>query len=222
MLADVALVAGKDLRVELRSRIAVNQIAPFAFLVLILFGFALDADRAALTNFTPGLYWLAIMLSAVLAVHRSVAVESGDGAQDGLLMSSVDPIAIFLGKCLALMAQLALLAVVLLGGVVVLYEADIEDPALIVASTVVALGGIAAAGTLYGALLSGQRVRETVLPMLLLPVLAPVLISATRAFGDAMGTTATNGWSWLLLLVAFTALYVLAGVFGHPYLMEDA
>ena len=61
MLSEIALVAGKDLRVELRSRVALNQVAPFALMVLILFGFALDADRATLGAFTPGLYWVTIL-----------------------------------------------------------------------------------------------------------------------------------------------------------------
>ena len=98
MLSEIALVAGKDLRVELRSRVALNQVAPFALMVLILFGFALDADRATLGTFTPGLYWVTILLSSVLAVHRSVAIEAGDGAREGLLLTGLRPASIFLGK----------------------------------------------------------------------------------------------------------------------------
>ena len=66
MLHDIGLVAGKDLRAELRSRVALNQIVPFALLMLVLFGFALDADSSTLATFTPGLFWLAVVLVAVL------------------------------------------------------------------------------------------------------------------------------------------------------------
>jgi hypothetical protein len=55
---DAALVAGKDLRIERRSRVTTQQIAPFAVLVLVLFAFALDPDRGVLGRASAGLYWL--------------------------------------------------------------------------------------------------------------------------------------------------------------------
>ncbi len=222
MLSDVLLIAGKDLRVELRSRIALNQVVPFALLVLVLFGFALDADSSTLATFTPGLYWVAVVLAALLAVHRSVSLEDGDGADEGLLMSGLHPASVFLGKAVALIAELLLLALVLLGGVLILYGAPVDDVTLLLLTTVAAVIGVGAAGTLYGALLSGQRARETILPILLLPVLAPVVIGASRAFGDAMGSVATDGWSWLLSLTGFAMLYLAVGSVAHGALMEEA
>ncbi len=221
MLAEIALVAGKDLRVERRSRVALNQVAPFALLVLVLFGFALDADRTTLQTFTPGLYWVTILLSSVLAVHRSVAVEAGEGAREGLLLTGLRPASVFLGKSLALIVQLLVVAFVLLAGVFVFYDARVEDGVLLVTALVGAVLGVGAAGTLYGALLGGQRARETVLPILLLPVLAPVLIAATRAFGDAMGTVSADGWRWTSGLFGFAALYAAMGIASHGALMEE-
>lgn len=220
MLAEVLLVAGKDLRIEKRSKIALNQVAPFAILIVVLFAFALNADRPALANFTPGLYWIAVLLASVLAVHRSVAVEAGEGASEGLLMTGLRPASVFLGKTAALISQILLVAVVLLGAVFIFYEAQVNNGVLLVTSLVGAVLGVGAAGTLYGALLGAQRARETILPILLLPVLAPVLIAATRAFGDAMGTVATDGWAWTSLLYSFAALYIALGIAAHGTLME--
>ncbi len=218
---EIALIAGKDLRIELRSKVALNQIAPFAVLVLVLFGFALDADRTALRNFTPGLFWMAVLLSAILAVHRSVGVESGEGAQEGLLLTGLRPASVFLGKSAALILQLLVVAGALLAGVLILYSAVVEDTLLLIISLVGAVLAIGAAGTIYGALLGSQRARETILPILLLPVLAPVLIAATRAFGDAMGTVAADGWQWTQLLYAFAAIYFAIGVLSYGILMEE-
>src|SRR5213594_2726838 len=95
---DAALVAGKDLRIEARSRVATNQVAPFALLVLVLFAFALDPDRGLLRRAAPGLFWVAVLFSALLAIQRSFALESADGARDGLHLSGLDPAGIFLGK----------------------------------------------------------------------------------------------------------------------------
>src|SRR5213594_3035915 len=123
---DAALVAGKDLRIELRSRVATNQVAPFAVLVLILFAFALDPDRGVLARAAAGLFWLAVLFSALLAVQRAFAIEAADGARDGLRLSGLDPAGIFLGKAGAVAVQLAVLELLLTGGIAVLYGSDLR------------------------------------------------------------------------------------------------
>ncbi len=113
MWRDAALVGGKDLRVELRSRVTTMQVAPYAVLVLLLFGFAFDQNHTLLTQAAPGLFWVAVLLCALLAVQRSFAVEAADGARDGLRLSGLDPAGIFLGKAAAIAVQLAALEVLL-------------------------------------------------------------------------------------------------------------
>ena len=79
MLHDAVLVAGKDLRIEARSRVALWQVVPFAFLVIVLLAFAIGPDQASLQHAAPGIFWVALLFSTVLAIQRSVAVESGEG-----------------------------------------------------------------------------------------------------------------------------------------------
>jgi heme exporter protein B len=222
MIADALLVAGKDLRVELRSRVTTNQVAPFAILVLLLFGFALDADRPLLDRATPGLFWLAVLFSALLATQRANALEAADGNGDALRLSGLDPAGILLGKGLALAAQLLVLEAVLLAGVAVLYGTDIHGVLLLAATCVTATVGLAAAGSVHGALAAGLRVRDTLLPLLLLPVVAPVLIAATRAFEDALGTVGVDGWAWVSLLAVFAAVYTALGLACAGALLEDS
>jgi len=109
MLRDAVLVAGKDLRIEIRSRVGLNQIGPFAIAVLLLFGLALGPDRRVLAPASAGLFWVAVLLSTLLAVQRSYAIESADAARDGLRLSGLDPAGIFLGKASAVAAQLLVL-----------------------------------------------------------------------------------------------------------------
>jgi len=170
---DTAVMAGKDLRVELRSRVATNQVAPFALLVLILFAFALDPDRAVL------------------------------------------------GQAAAIAAELAVLEILLGSGVVVLYNRSLHGPVLLVVTCVLATVGLAAAGTVYGALAAGLRVRETLLPLLLLPVVAPVLLAATRASEAALGT-GSDGWAWVRLLGVFAVIYVAFGIVAFGPLLEES
>jgi heme exporter protein B len=219
---DARLIAAKDLRVELRSRVGIGQIAPFALLVLVLFGFALDADTKALRTFTGGLFWVTVLFSAVLAIQRSFAIETHDGNRDALRLSGMEPAAIFLGKAAAIALELLALEVVLGAGVAILYGPSVDTPLLLVATAVVATVGVAAAGTLYGVLAAGLRVRETILPILLLPVLAPVLIGATRAFDGALGAVAVNGWNWLALLGLAAVVYVAFGALAFGVLLEES
>ena len=163
MWRDAWLVAGKDLRLELRSRVALNQVVPFALLVLVLFAFALDPDRGLLERATPGLYWVAV-----------------------------------------------------------LYTTTFTGWPLLLATVGVATAGIAAAGTLYGVLAAGLRVGETLLPLLLLPVLAPVLIGSTRAFEAALAGAPADGWPWVGLMAVFAVLYIVAGVLGFGPLLEES
>ncbi|MGH9165997.1 MAG: heme exporter protein CcmB [Acidimicrobiales bacterium] len=222
MWRDALLVAGKDLRIEARSRVATNQVAPFAVLVLVLFGFALDPDRGILERASAGLFWVAVLFAAVLAVQRSFTIETSDAAGDGLRLSGLDPAGIFLGKAAAIALQLAVLEVLLAVGIAVLYDADLGGLALVVTTAVVATVGLAAAGTMYGGVSAGLRVRETLLPLLLLPVVAPVLLGATRAWEVAMGVSVDDGWRWVQLLTVFAAVYVALGVAAFGSLLEES
>lgn len=222
MLHDALLVAGKDLRIEWRSRVTTNQVAPFALLVLVLFAFALDPDRGILERATSGLYWVAILFAALLAIQRAFAIEAADGNRDALRMAGLQPAGIFLGKVGGIAALLAALEVLLGLGVVILYGTTFRTWGMVVLTCAVATLGLAAAGSLYGALAAGLRVRETLLPLLLLPVVAPVLIGATRAFEAALAGVPSDGWPWVGLLSIFALVYLAFGVLAFGPLLEES
>lgn len=230
MLRDALLIAGKDLRVELRSRVVTTQVLPYGLMVLLLFGFGISPDRrvveapdrTVLEQVAPGLFWLAVLLAALLALNRSFGIEAADGNLDGLRLAGLDPAGIFLGKAVAVAVTLAGLEVLLGAGTVVLFGAPLAGPVLLVTTVGLATAGIAAAGTLYAALAAGLRVRETLVPLLVLPVLAPVLIGATQATEAALFGPAEDGWGWVGLLGLFAGVYVAAGILSFGSLLEDA
>jgi heme exporter protein B len=218
-------IARKDLRIEWNSRILMNQVAPFAAIVMVLFAFALDND-GILQRVAPGLVWLATLFSMLVVIQRSFAVESADGALDALRVAGVDPVAIFLGKSIALAVQLLVLEMLLIFTAVVLYTVEISlaGLGLLVVTVAVATVGLAAVGTLYGGLAAGVRGRETLLPLLLLPVVAPVLIGATRATESAFGSggaTIGEGWPWVGLLAVFAVLFVAVGSVAFGPLVDE-
>ena len=218
-------VFAKDLRVEIRSRVLLNQVVPFSALVMVLFAFALDATNV-LTRVAPGLVWLAVLFSMIVIVQRSFAVEAADGALEALRAAGVDPQAVYWGKWAALMVQLVALEALLLVTAVLLYGIDLRPAGvvLLVTTSISATSGLAAVGTIYGGLASGVSDRETLLPLLVLPVASPVLIGATRAVEASLGTggTATSeGWPWLGLLSVFAVAFGVGGSFAFGPLIED-
>jgi heme exporter protein B len=225
MLRVARLIARKDLRIELRSRVVTNQVLPFAAIVMVMFAFALSTDEV-IEQVAPGLIWLATLFSLLILVQRSFAIETADGATDAMRAAGVDAAGIFLGKAAALAVQLAVLEIVLLVTAVVLYQAEVHlgGVILLTVTFVAATCGLALVGTLYGGLAAGVRGRETLLPLLLLPVVAPVLIGATRATEAAFGTrgaVVADGWPWLGLLGVFVALFGVGGTLAFGPLIEE-
>jgi heme exporter protein B len=219
------LVAAKDLRVERRSRVLLNQVLPFSALVMVMFAFALDKDDV-LTVVAPGLVWLATLFSLLVIVQRSFAVETADGALDALQVAGVRAGGVFLGKTLALAIQLAVLEIVLLAAAVLLYRTEIrgEGVVLLVTTFVAATTGLAFVGTLYGGLAAGAKGRETLLPLLMFPVVAPVLIGATRATEAALGTgkaSPSDGWPWIGLLALFAVVFGIGGTLAFGSLIDE-
>ncbi len=219
---EVRLVAGKDLRIEARSRVTLQQILPFGAIVLLLFAFALDPDRGVLRRVAPGMFWVTVLLAALLAVSRSFTIEADNGARDGLRLSGLDGAGVFLGKAAAVALELVALEVVLAAVVVVLYGIHLNTLVPLVLATVAATIGVAATGTLYGVLAAGLRVRETLVPVLLLPVVAPVLLGATRAWEAAIDGIPSDAWPWVALLGVFALLFTTIGMLAFGPLLEEA
>ena len=126
------------------------------------------------------------------------AIEADNGARDGLRLSGLDGRRSSSARPPRSRSQLLALEVVLAVGVVVLYGIELGHAgARCVLATLAATVGVAATGTLYGVLAAGLRVRETLVPVLLLPVVAPVLLGATRAWEAAIDGVPSDAWPWV-------------------------
>jgi heme exporter protein B len=222
--ARVALaIARKDALSELRGRHATVSTLFFAAIVLLLFGFALGPDSARLAAAAPGLLWLAVVFAGLLAVSRLHLLETDDGALEQLALYPVSRRAIYAGKALGGLAVMLLLGVLVLGAVGILFAVDIGAawPALLLTVILGALG-VAAVGTFYAGITVRLRAREVMLPLLMLPVLAPLLLAAVKATvaalaGDPLGELG----AWLQLLAAFDVLMLVTGLATYGYLLED-
>jgi heme exporter protein B len=222
--ARVALaIARKDAVAEIRGRHATVSTLFFSAVVLLLFGFALGPDSARLAAAAPGLLWLAVVFAGMLAVSRLHLLETDDGALEQLALYPISRRAIYAGKALAGLAVMLVLGLLVLGAVGILFAVDIGGAWLpLVATVLLGAIGIAAVGTFYAGVTVRLRAREVMLPLLMLPVLAPLLLGAVKATaavlaGDPFGELG----SWLQLLAAFDVIMVVAGAATYGYLLED-
>ncbi len=221
MFKAAKVIALKDLRIELRSRVVFNQILPFVAVILILFAFAFDKYPTFLERVTPGLYWITTLFASMLALQRSFSLEAENGAKDALILYGLDPAGIYIGKLLAVLVEMAILEMFLALGIVFLYSAHLQELPDLAFSALVGTLGILAVGVTFSAMTSASKAKETVLPLLLLPVVAPVLLSGTKAWENEIAGKAGLGDPWVGLLILFAVAFLALGTLTFGSVLEE-
>ena len=222
----------KDLLTERRSKAAFNAMAFFAAMVLFIFSFALGPDAPGMVAETgvtllqylwPGLLWVSIFFTGILALGRSFQVEMESGGMEALRLYPGDKKAIYVGKLAANLIVLAAMELLLVPLSAILYNIDLWSklPALL---GVIALGslGFAAVGTFYAALTANLRARDVMLPVLLFPIMVPVVVAAVKATtlivrGDPMGEL----WTWLRILGLIDLVLLTVCTLTFEFAIED-
>jgi len=215
--AQMWAVARKDLLLELRSRERVVSMGTFAALVAVVFSFALDPSVRA-REIAGAMIWVTVLFAGTLGMGRAFALEREADALTGVLVSPVDRGALFLGKWLANLAVVLVVEAVIFPvyGLFFGLPYGRSLPAL-VAVVVLATLGFIALGTLFGAIAAHTRLGETLLPILMLPLLIPVVIFAASATQRLLaGRPVAEISSQLRMLAAFDLvfLFVCTALFG--------
>jgi heme exporter protein B len=214
----------KDLTIELRTKESVPAMALFTVTVFVLFHFGLDRDSLD-GELASGVLWVTLLLATVIGVSRLFAAEREQGGIDALLLAPVDRTALFLAKATALflyLLALELVAVPAFGLLLLgpdLLEALPELPLILLLANI----GLAGVGALVAALAVETRVRELIVPLLLLPLLVPLLIGAASATEPLLrgDQVAEDLGRYLGLLGAYDALFVLIALAVFDFLLED-
>ncbi len=212
----------KELLLQWRSRAQFFSVFIFGATALLLFSFGVGPNSEVLRQFSAGFLWLGLLLSSTLTLAESFHAEMENRALEGLLILPADPRALYYGKTLANWIQLTLLGSALVPVMVILYDAGTTRLLSLLAIIALGSAGLAAPGTLYAAMTSQVRAKQTLLPLLLFPLIVPALLASVKAtslviLGDPMQTLR----SWISLLAAFDAIYwSLCGLL-YPRVLED-
>ena len=221
LLRHVVVLSAKEWALELRSRETVPAIAVFAVASLITFQFAFDLRGPITTLVAPGVIWVAILFASLLALGRSFARELERGSLDGILASPIDPAALYLAKVIGNMTFILVLVAVTAPLSAALFGIDLFRPLLLLVFLLGSLG-IASVGTILSAVAANTRAREALLPILLMPLLVPVLLSAVRGTGLVMdGRHWSEVQSWVSMLLAYDALFVALSAMLFHHVVEQ-
>jgi heme exporter protein B len=212
----VWLLVGKDLRLEWRTREIVTTVGLLAFLLVIVLG-AARSDAAS----APGAMWVTYAFAATLGFTRTFALERDH--LTALRLAPVDRGSVFLAKALANWLMLLVVQVVSLPIFAALFTEAVWTHLDRLALPVVLGGiGLSVTGTLFGGLIVQTRLREALLPILMLPVTLPLLIaavSATSAILDGAPTSSVG--AQLQLLGAFDILFATASWLLFDLVLEE-
>ncbi len=214
-------IARKDLRAELRSRELVTSMALFALLSILIFSFALELDRVAREEAISGVLWVTVVFASTIGLNRSLAIEREQGNLDAMLLAPVDRPAIFFGKLTGNFLFTLLVGCVLLPLMTILYNKTLLDP-WVLAVLFMGTLGFCTVGTLLATMTAQTRARESLLPIVMMPIALPVLLSAVRATTAILTNLPQNDWMiWIQLLVGINLIYVLLCYLLFEYVVED-
>ncbi len=222
-IASAMAVAGKDLRIELRTGEIVTTAGFFAALVAFMASVAFYSGSVTTTRVAPGAIWLAIAFASVLAIGRTWQRERDEGALLALIVSPAPRASIFAGKALGVLAFVVVVEGIVVPVVALLFHVELL---LVLAPLALVLGlgtiGIAATGTLFGAMTVRTRARDLVLATVLFPLLSPTLVSGVAATREIfVGAPFDEIQDYILLLVVFDFVAIAGGIALFGALLED-
>jgi heme exporter protein B len=216
-------VAGKDLRVELRSRTAFVSAVTLAALILLIFNFARDAAVVSREALVPSVLWVTLAFVGVTVLNRSFTMERENGALDGLLLAPVSRSAVFLGKYLANLAFVLVVELVTVLLVVLFFGADLRGTlGALLATVFLASAGFVAIGTVFAAMTARTRFAELMLPLLLLPFLVPPVIAGVQVTTRLLaGRPVSEIAGWLRILGLYDIVFFTLCLLVFPSLMDE-
>jgi len=226
----VLWIARKDLLQEARSKAVTVATVFFSAVTLGVLAFAFGENPQLMREGAMGALWVALAFAGVISAAQSWQADLEDGALEALLAWPVPRAAVYLGKLLAnwgLMTALGFLLLPLAGG---LYGAAIggdgaAPPALVVTVLLATIAagtlGFALIAVFYAGLTANLRARESLLPVLMFPVVVPILLAAVRASNALVGSGDLDlAWAWLRLLVGFDLVYAVVCLVLFRFVVE--
>ena len=220
-LRKVRAIAAKDLRAELRAKETLSVMIAYSLLAVLIFGLAFDLRVPEAKMVVPGVLWVVILFSGILGLNRSFGAEVDRGTLAALLLAPVDRSAIYFGKFLAHLCFMLINTAIILPFTLVIFDTNILHPWILL-SVLLGTIGYVAVGTIFAALAANSRARESLLPILLLPVMVPIFMAGVGLTAAVLDGRAFEDFQrWLWVMVAYDLLFVTIAYLVFDLIWEE-
>jgi heme exporter protein B len=221
VLTEIAVMVWKDILIELRTKQVVTSVIVFALLVMVVFNFAFGSGMENPEEVAPGVLWVSIAFGGVLGFNRILNMEKENSGMEGLLMCPVDRSVIYWGKLAGGFSFVFTVAVIITPVCLALFNLPLLQPELLLI-VIIVVSGFAVVGTLFSTIAVNTRARDIMLPVLFLPVVVPVIISAVKASSIIMaGGSWSDIFTWLGIIIAFDIIYAVAASLVFEFVVEE-
>jgi len=210
----------KDLRLEWRSKDAINSMLFFSLLVVVIFSFSFNPTAEESRSIAGGLIWVAFLFAAVVALNQTWARELHNQVLDAYRISPAPPNALFLAKVLGNFILVTTLEALMAPLFIAFYNLRALGPAYQL--PIVAMFGtwaLVVNGTFFAAMCLRTRSREIMLPLLLFPISIPALLAMVQATG-AILTGDFSSRFWIVLLAAYDVVFTIVSLFLFPIVLQ--
>lgn len=207
-LRKVRAIATKDLRAEVRAKEVVTTMIAFSVLAVIIFGLAFDLRVPNADMVAPGVLWVVVLFAGVLGLNRAFGAEVDRGSLSALLLAPVDRSAVYFGKLLAQLLFMLAMEIVIVPLMLVVFDVNLFSPWILLGLLLGTVGYVSV-GVLFAALTASTRARESMLPILLLPVMAPVFVAGVGLTSNILdGREFADFGRWLIILSVYDLVFL--------------
>lgn len=225
MLRAAFAITAKDLKLTLSRGNGLVQALLLGLLLVFVFSLSLVPGQRMSPQGAASIFWMASAFCQVLVFSTLYAGEEINGQRQGLVLAPIPMQSVWLGKAMAGLCLLFLAQLLFLPATVVFLGQTVSGPwPLGLGILFLADLGIVAVGSLLGALAQGQSARESLLSIVLFPLLIPLFLCGIR-IGSLVFSGAQNeeSGSWFGIAIAFDAIFIAAGLVLFPalYTGED-
>jgi heme exporter protein B len=217
----IMAVTWKDTVSEMRTREIISSVLVFTLLVIVIFNFAFGTNQTTLNLVAPGILWVTFTFAGVLSLNRAFVPEKEQGCLEGLMVCPVSREVIYVGKMLGSLLFMLIIEAIALPIFAFLFNLPVLSLQIVVITVLTTIGFVTV-GTLFSALAVNTKAREMVLPILFLPVVIPIIISAVLATGTAL---AGGSWSELAsgiqIIAVFDVIFLVVSLLVFPFVIEE-
>ena len=214
-------ISAKDIKVELQRKELLLLTIIFSFTCVVIFNISIDVSRDSYIRVLPGILWVTIFFTSVLGLNRFLSRERDSGNFEALLLLPISRDILFLGKVTTLFLFMIILEILIFPIFTIIFNLNIIHTSIILVAVLATLG-ISVIGTIIGSMTSNIGVRETLLPILLFPLIFPMLLAAIEVTGSVLrGQTFVEYHKWIQLLAITDIIFIIICSFLFTKVMND-